>query len=134
MAILKSVTLLTVCLLVTSTVSSDITFRNLPFRNHNTRIVNGFQATPGQFPHQALLEITLPQGSAVCGGSLLNNEWVTKFLGKYLEKHFSLEQQFLSDKFLQIFSVVIQFSFPYFPIKTHLFNVGPQPKSTELIC
>lgn len=76
MAFLKSFSVFVVVLLLTTTVSSDVTFRNLPFRNHNTRIVNGFQANPGQFPHQALLEITLPQGSAVCGGSLLNNEWI----------------------------------------------------------
>ncbi|KAJ6642449.1 Collagenase [Pseudolycoriella hygida] len=54
-------------------VSSSLLFERLP----PTRIVNGFQANPGQFPHQALLEITLPQGkTGVCGGSLLSNEWV----------------------------------------------------------
>lgn len=73
---LKSVTVSTVFLLLTTIVSSEVAFRNLPFRNPNTRIVNGFQAVPGQFPHQALLEITLPQGRAICGGSLLNDEWV----------------------------------------------------------
>lgn len=76
MALLKSVTIFTVVLLI-SLVSSDVPFRNIPFyRNHNSRIVNGFQAQPGQFPHQVLLSITIPQGRAVCGGSLLNNEWV----------------------------------------------------------
>lgn len=73
MALLKSVTVL----LLISLVSSGVPFHNLPlFRNINTRIVNGFQAEPGQFPHQVLLSITIPSGRAVCGGSLLNNEWV----------------------------------------------------------
>lgn len=73
MVLLKSVTVL----LLISLVSSDVPFRNLPFyRNRNTRIVNGFQAEPGQFPHQVLLSITISGGRAVCGGSLLNNEWV----------------------------------------------------------
>lgn len=76
MALFKSVAVFTVFLLLTSIVSSNVAFRNLPYRIHNTRIVNGFPAKAGQFPHQALLEITLPQGRAVCGGSLLNNEWV----------------------------------------------------------
>lgn len=74
MVVLKPV--IVVFLLHTAIVSSDVTFRNLPFRNPSTRIVNGFQAEPGQFPHQALLEITKPQGRAICGGSLLSNEWV----------------------------------------------------------
>lgn len=76
MVLLKSATVFAVFLLLTSIVSSDSPFRNIPFRDHNTRIVNGFQAVPGQFPHQVLLEITLLQGRAICGGSLLSNEWV----------------------------------------------------------
>ncbi len=73
MVFLKSVFIFTVSLLF---VSGAVTYRKLPFGNPHTRIVNGYQATPGQFPHQVLLEITMPQGRGVCGGSLLNNEWV----------------------------------------------------------
>lgn len=76
MALLKQLLILGVISILTLNVSSYSTFRNLPIPNHDIRIVNGFQAQPGQFPHQALLEITLPQGSAVCGGILLSNEWV----------------------------------------------------------
>ncbi|XP_037045225.1 brachyurin-like [Bradysia coprophila] len=76
MALLKLLFVFTITSILTSSVLSYSTFRDLPIRNDNIRIVNGFQAQPGQFPHQALLQITLPQGSAVCGGSLLNNEWV----------------------------------------------------------
>lgn len=72
MALLK---LLFVCTVISSVLSYSA-FRDLPIRNPSVRIVNGFQAQPGQFPHQVLLQITLPQGSSVCGGSLLNNEWV----------------------------------------------------------
>lgn len=91
MDILKSVTVLTVFLVLTSTVSTDTAFRDVPFRNHNTRIVNGFESKPGQFPHQALLEIKTYLYSALCGGSLLNNEWVyTKMIlnsnDQYLKK------------------------------------------------
>ncbi|KXJ83662.1 hypothetical protein RP20_CCG003604 [Aedes albopictus] len=41
-----------------------------------TRIVNGATAAPGQFPYQAILKIQLPQGRALCGGSLLNHQWI----------------------------------------------------------
>lgn len=41
-----------------------------------SRIVNGENAKAGQFPHQALVVITLAQGRAVCGGSLLSDQWV----------------------------------------------------------
>lgn len=41
------------------------------------RIVNGQTATLGQFPFQVLLVVHLnPAGSALCGGSLLSNQWV----------------------------------------------------------
>nr|AAN74999.1 late trypsin-like 2 [Ochlerotatus epactius] len=40
------------------------------------RIVNGQTAAVGQFPYQALLKIQLPQGRALCGGSLINAQWV----------------------------------------------------------
>lgn len=43
----------------------------------STRIVNGFNSTRGQFPHQALLIITLPENqTSLCGGSLLFDRWV----------------------------------------------------------
>lgn len=41
-----------------------------------TRIVNGQTSKIGQFPYQALLLITTTDGTAVCGGSLISNEWV----------------------------------------------------------
>lgn len=41
-----------------------------------TRIVNGQTSALGQFPYQALLFIRTASGSAVCGGSLISNEWV----------------------------------------------------------
>ncbi|XP_065093800.1 collagenase-like [Ochlerotatus camptorhynchus] len=41
-----------------------------------TRVVNGQTAAAGQFPYQALLKIQLPQGRALCGGSLVNAQWV----------------------------------------------------------
>ncbi|XP_055625425.1 collagenase-like [Toxorhynchites rutilus septentrionalis] len=41
-----------------------------------TRVVNGETATIGQFPYQVLLKVQLAQGRALCGGSLLSNQWV----------------------------------------------------------
>ncbi|XP_058828423.1 brachyurin-like [Topomyia yanbarensis] len=42
-----------------------------------TRVVKGKDAQLGQFPYQCLLLIRLNSGkAAVCGGSLLNDEWI----------------------------------------------------------
>ncbi|XP_058829460.1 collagenase-like [Topomyia yanbarensis] len=43
---------------------------------YSRRIVNGETAAEGQFPYQVLLKIQLPQGRALCGGSLLSDQWV----------------------------------------------------------
>lgn len=40
------------------------------------RVVNGETATLGQFPYQVLLRVQLAQGKALCGGSLLSDQWV----------------------------------------------------------
>ncbi|XP_055619897.1 collagenase-like [Toxorhynchites rutilus septentrionalis] len=40
------------------------------------RIINGKDAELGQFPYQAMLKIATPRGNALCGGSLLSDEWV----------------------------------------------------------
>lgn len=44
--------------------------------NVDPKIVNGQIARTNQFPHQALVFITLPQGEFRCGGSLISPEWV----------------------------------------------------------
>lgn len=42
-----------------------------------TRIVNGFNSTRGQFPHQVLIFLNLPEGrQGVCGGSVISNDWI----------------------------------------------------------
>lgn len=41
-----------------------------------SRIVNGQLSKRGQFPYQALLDIRTAESNFVCGGSLLNAEWV----------------------------------------------------------
>lgn len=41
-----------------------------------TRIVQGRNATRGQFPYYVFLKLKLPQGNAACGGSLISDEWV----------------------------------------------------------
>lgn len=52
----------------------------LPSFNKDTdfsrRIVNGYQATQGQFPFTVLLVNTVPSGVDFCGGVLMNNQWV----------------------------------------------------------
>lgn len=57
-----------VVLLSTSSTMSD--------KFTDERVVNGFTATHGQFPHQALLRIMKWKRTSLCGGSLLSNEWV----------------------------------------------------------
>ncbi|XP_055327025.1 collagenase-like [Sitodiplosis mosellana] len=42
----------------------------------NPRIVQGENATKGQFPYYVFLKIQLSQGNAACGGSLISDEWV----------------------------------------------------------
>lgn len=39
-------------------------------------IVQGENATRGQFPFYAFLKIRVKQGFAACGGSLISDEWV----------------------------------------------------------
>lgn len=72
MALLKSATIFTVVLIFTSIVSSSKLFRNVEC------IVNGFEATPGQFPYQVFIKAKWDAWSYAvnCGGSILNNEWV----------------------------------------------------------
>lgn len=40
------------------------------------KIVNGQNASPNQFPHQALIYIDSSRGSSQCGGSVINSLWV----------------------------------------------------------
>ncbi|XP_055608184.1 collagenase-like [Uranotaenia lowii] len=40
------------------------------------RIINGEDAEYGQFPYQVMLIIQMAEGRALCGGSLLSEEWV----------------------------------------------------------
>lgn len=50
------------------------TLENTP--NRWGRIVNGQNAVKNQFPHQAVLTISLSQGKALCGGSLIAPRWI----------------------------------------------------------
>ncbi|XP_052899019.1 brachyurin-like [Anopheles moucheti] len=40
------------------------------------RVVNGQEATPGQFPYQIALLSTFPTGTGLCGGSVLTNNYI----------------------------------------------------------
>lgn len=42
----------------------------------NSRVVQGQNATRGQFPYYVFLKIQFPQGVGACGGSLIGDEWV----------------------------------------------------------
>ncbi|XP_058815082.1 collagenase-like [Topomyia yanbarensis] len=43
----------------------------------HVRIVNGFPASPGQFPYQVFLIGFMPGGGALaCGGSIISNYWI----------------------------------------------------------
>ncbi|KAL5292133.1 hypothetical protein ACFFRR_011132 [Megaselia abdita] len=41
-----------------------------------SRIVGGYLASPGQFPYQVALQISLPQGGTICGGSIIDAQWI----------------------------------------------------------
>ncbi|XP_053690623.1 collagenase-like [Sabethes cyaneus] len=49
--------------------------QDLAARSH-VRIVNGFPASPGQFPYQVFLKGFTSGDVRACGGSLLSNEWI----------------------------------------------------------
>lgn len=40
------------------------------------RIIQGFNAAVGQFPHHVFLRIFLKQKEYTCGGSLISNQWI----------------------------------------------------------
>ena len=65
----------TVCLFTVCGESS-----NAPRDPLTGRIVGGRQAIPGSWPWQVLLGINAPKydifGDAICGGSMLNEEWI----------------------------------------------------------
>lgn len=42
----------------------------------NSRIVNGYPTTHGQFPFTVLVLPTMPSGQNVCGGILMHSQWV----------------------------------------------------------
>ena len=43
----------------------------------STKILNGVEAVPNEFPWQAFLYVTNKGGdAATCGGSLINNQWI----------------------------------------------------------
>ncbi|RZC35418.1 Trypsin domain containing protein, partial [Asbolus verrucosus] len=48
----------------------------VPFRNSAVRIINGDEATKGQFPWQAAIFVSFPGESNVCGGAVINEEWI----------------------------------------------------------
>ena len=41
-----------------------------------TRIVNGAVATDGEFPWMVKMRLQNPAGAGLCGGSLINENWV----------------------------------------------------------
>ncbi|KAL5292135.1 hypothetical protein ACFFRR_011134 [Megaselia abdita] len=41
-----------------------------------SRIIGGYLANLGQFPYQVALQISTPQGSLFCGGSIIDAEWI----------------------------------------------------------
>lgn len=62
--------LVSLALLATSIASKSFESANV------TRIVGGQDAYRGQFPYYALLNMTVMDGNALCGGVLISNEWI----------------------------------------------------------
>ncbi|XP_062133194.1 collagenase-like [Drosophila sulfurigaster albostrigata] len=46
------------------------------WNNRNISIINGHDASPGQFPYQAGLIMDKVEKFSFCGGSLINNNWI----------------------------------------------------------
>ncbi|XP_034101947.1 collagenase-like [Drosophila albomicans] len=46
------------------------------WNNRNISIINGHDASPGQFPYQAALIMYKVENISFCGGSLINNNWI----------------------------------------------------------
>ncbi|KXJ80487.1 hypothetical protein RP20_CCG024819 [Aedes albopictus] len=42
----------------------------------SARVTNGREANPGQFPYQVALVISFNQGSGLCGGSIISNDYI----------------------------------------------------------
>lgn len=40
------------------------------------RIINGAEASVGQFPHQVTVNLNTGGGQALCGGSLIHAQWI----------------------------------------------------------
>lgn len=73
----KEVKMIKFVVLLTVVALSQAAKSRLPIAKPESRIVNGFEAKPRQFPYQTVVMIT-NQGQAPypCGGSLLSNSWV----------------------------------------------------------
>jgi Trypsin len=51
-------------------------------KNREGRILNGTRASPGQFPYHVLLVI---DGSFLCGGSIIQQNWILTVKSLYFE-------------------------------------------------
>ncbi|KAK4879344.1 hypothetical protein RN001_007490 [Aquatica leii] len=71
---------LKVCyMLLVATVVAIPKAARVPFKNIlpvNNRIIDGHEASPGQFPWQALVKSVAGWGDSYCGGALINDRWV----------------------------------------------------------
>ncbi|XP_062549413.1 brachyurin-like [Armigeres subalbatus] len=50
--------------------------KDLPRHRPEGRIVGGYFATPGQFPYQVVVIANFPEGGALCGGSVLSQNYI----------------------------------------------------------
>lgn len=65
------------CVFALTAIANAKSLKNADDIELNTRIVNGHNSTRGQFPHQALIFLNLPNGhQGVCGGSILDERWI----------------------------------------------------------
>lgn len=74
---MKPVSTLAICVVLCVLGAVRETVATIELRDVATRIVNGQNSTRGQFPHQALLIMDLPNDDwRFCGGSLISNQWI----------------------------------------------------------
>ena len=58
--------------------------------NRQGRIVGGQEAADGQFPYQIALLSTMPEGTGLCGGSIVNSNTILVRIKKYMLKNILL--------------------------------------------
>ncbi|CAD7083013.1 unnamed protein product [Hermetia illucens] len=64
----------------------------------SVRIVNGTTSAPGQFPYQVMVIASIPFGQALCGGTLISDQWIVT-AGHCIDGAYAFEVHLGAQKF-----------------------------------